>query len=295
MYRTWSVYAAEKLNELPFPLTVLENFLCDNMLAAEFLWPILPVVTDSLEDELNHIATMPEDIIESEIDWLTATRITTGNLESYAKRPRSTVNTLINELNVYWDQVLGPHWKQIRNLLQTEIMLQSQILATRGFADVFPNVSPKLYLKDNLLYCDDPGPRPGHNIDLKGGSLIIQPNIFAKGSNLSIGQTILNNNVTLTYLARGAGNWHSHSTSLAPEALSNLLGYHRTRLLTHLIEPITTSGLAANLNLTAGAVSQQLSQLYSADLVQKQRVGKKVYYSLNERGFGLLELFETEV
>ena len=66
----------------------------------------------------------------------------------------------------------------------------------------------------------------------------------------------------------------------------------RASVLAELINtPATTTELAHHLHLTAGAVSQHLSLLQRAGLVNPQRSGKRVYYQLSPKGSDLLRLF----
>jgi DNA-binding transcriptional ArsR family regulator len=67
----------------------------------------------------------------------------------------------------------------------------------------------------------------------------------------------------------------------------------RASLLAILREPTPTSGLARQLGVTAGAVSQQLSRLMDAGLLDAHRSGYRVYYRLSERGHKLMDLFEA--
>jgi len=287
MYSRWSDYVAETLRDLPLP--ILQDFHQGTSCTPEFLSPVLPPQTRSFEDELNHVATMSEDLIESEIDWIAGHAPPEASLKVYQKRPLMMREDLIVELSIYWEYVVAPHWQQMRSILETEIMQQSQILATQGHTAMFAHLSPDINVSDHLLMVQTSSIDLA--VELSGGGLILEPNIFA--SRLRLGMSGLNPCVVLSYPARGSGNWRSKPATHTPEALSLMLGQNRAMLLIRLVEPATTQGLATELNLTPGAVSQQLSQLHEADLVKKQRSGKRVYYSLTQRGLNLLEVFET--
>ena len=92
------------------------------------------------------------------------------------------------------------------------------------------------------------------------------------------------------YSARGVGQWQIDQPDL-DESLELLLGAGRASVLAELDQPATTSELALQLHLTAGAVSQHLNLLQRAGLVQANRSGKRVYYSLSQKGSELLRLF----
>ncbi len=94
----------------------------------------------------------------------------------------------------------------------------------------------------------------------------------------------------IIYGARGIGLWQQAQPEL-DESLELLLGAGRASVLSVLDSPTTTSELALTLHLTAGAVSQHLSLLNRAGLVRSNRSGKRVYYSLSQKGEDLLRLF----
>jgi DNA-binding transcriptional ArsR family regulator len=70
------------------------------------------------------------------------------------------------------------------------------------------------------------------------------------------------------------------------------LGAGRARVLETLRTPASTGEIAQKLGVSSGAVSQILSRLAQADLVESHRVGKRVYYHLTRRGEELIVLFE---
>lgn len=76
-------------------------------------------------------------------------------------------------------------------------------------------------------------------------------------------------------------------------ALRAAFGDMRAILLEALREPTPTSALARTLGVTAGAVSQQLSRLMDAGLLDAHRSGYRVYYRLSDRGQKLMDLFEA--
>jgi DNA-binding transcriptional ArsR family regulator len=72
-------------------------------------------------------------------------------------------------------------------------------------------------------------------------------------------------------------------------AVESLLGAPRTRLLSALRSPATTSALAGRFGVTPGAVSQHLAVLYRGGLVDRQRSGRTVLYQASELGLALLD------
>jgi DNA-binding transcriptional ArsR family regulator len=87
----------------------------------------------------------------------------------------------------------------------------------------------------------------------------------------------------LIYGAQGAALWKAPAMP-ANKGLEITLGVAKAQILYALLDPASTGELAHRLNLTAGAVSQQLSRLRKAGLVESTRLKQRVYYRLTERG-----------
>jgi len=75
----------------------------------------------------------------------------------------------------------------------------------------------------------------------------------------------------------------------APEAVEDLLGAPRARLLGALRWPATTSALARRFGVTPSAVSQHLGVLHRSGLVDRERSGRRVLYQASELGLALLD------
>jgi DNA-binding transcriptional ArsR family regulator len=71
------------------------------------------------------------------------------------------------------------------------------------------------------------------------------------------------------------------------QALRDLLGAPRARLLEALRCPSTTTALARSLNVSPAAVSQHLAVLRRCDLVDRTRSGREVLYQTSDLGLAL--------
>ncbi|MFE5711163.1 ArsR/SmtB family transcription factor [Streptomyces sp. NPDC056501] len=71
-------------------------------------------------------------------------------------------------------------------------------------------------------------------------------------------------------------------------ALADLLGRTRARVISHLAQPASTTELAERLGVTPGAVSQHLGVLHRAGLVTMARQGNLVLYLRSTFGDQLL-------
>ncbi|MEP6986504.1 MAG: helix-turn-helix domain-containing protein, partial [Chloroflexota bacterium] len=95
----------------------------------------------------------------------------------------------------------------------------------------------------------------------------------------------------LHYQSRGIGLWWRQNEAVPDESLEIALGAGRAHVLRVLATPSSTSEIAHQLEITAGAASQHLSRLQHAGLTEPRRSGQRVYYHLTRRGESLLALF----
>ncbi len=84
--------------------------------------------------------------------------------------------------------------------------------------------------------------------------------------------------------------WESEPPQMG-EPLRAALGRGRASVLKSLVVPSTTTELARVLGASPGSVSQHLSRLRRAGLVEPHRVGRRVYYRLSSSGESLLGVF----
>ncbi|MFD7263171.1 ArsR/SmtB family transcription factor [Streptomyces sp. NPDC059874] len=83
----------------------------------------------------------------------------------------------------------------------------------------------------------------------------------------------------LAYPARGIGALWQPRSATRTQALAAVLGRSRTRLLTELDTPASTTAPARRTGLSPSAVSQYLPALRDAGLVSAHRAGRSVLYA----------------
>ncbi|HEY0539336.1 MAG TPA: winged helix-turn-helix domain-containing protein [Actinoallomurus sp.] len=83
----------------------------------------------------------------------------------------------------------------------------------------------------------------------------------------------------LAYPARGIGSIWDPGPTTGTDALAAVLGRSRTRLLTELEAPASTTQLAHRTGLSPAGVSQYLTALRDAGLVSVHRAGRSVLYA----------------
>ena len=83
--------------------------------------------------------------------------------------------------------------------------------------------------------------------------------------------------------------WRNAPTRRGDARMSAIFGSTRAQLLRKLVLPQTTLELATALDLKTPTVSEHLAAFAIAGVVNRVRVGRRVYYSLSERGLALSE------
>jgi DNA-binding HxlR family transcriptional regulator len=95
---------------------------------------------------------------------------------------------------------------------------------------------------------------------------------------------------TLVYTPRAIATLWDTERAPADGVLDELVGETRAAILRALDIPMTTTEMASRLGVTPGAVSQQLSVLRRAGVVDAHRSGRGVYSELTPLGQSLVGL-----
>jgi len=238
--------------------------------------------------ELERLRATPAAIVRDEVLSL-ARRFASppANLHCFLDEPERALARVVDSLARYWDCALATHWTQIRQLLEADILGHAQRLAFSGPEALFADLHPAVRYREGIV---EVGQRPQlREMALDGRGLLLVPVTFAWPNVYVIVEPPWP--PALLYSPRGVANLWSSAPS-APDALRHLVGDGRARVLSTLVIPRTTTELARQLGLTAGAVSQHLARLQRAGVVAPRRSGRRVYYGLTARGGSLLDQFD---
>ncbi|WP_306320198.1 MULTISPECIES: helix-turn-helix transcriptional regulator [unclassified Streptomyces] len=176
--------------------------------------------------------------------------------------PEAAVAELCAFLPRYWRAALAPFAAPLRAATEAEILLRFPVLA--------PGVS----------------------------QLVIVPLLFGRGA--SFFAAAPDGTKALSFQAKGAaalvGDARADRRSDVPgrgDRLEILLGRSRAGVVRGLVAPTTTSALAATLGLAPSTVSEHLTSLVAAGVVQRRRAGVRVLYELDGSGAALLEQLDN--
>lgn len=274
----WARWARPRLATVD-TLPLLQALVSRDGFKPGFLMPAPAARMPDLDDELRTVrSTRPADAREE------TARLTSRPARQFHDDPRAGLPLVVDALRRCYDLVIAPHWDRMVRVLDADIAFRARALATGGFETLFAD------LHDDVVWAGEelivhPRQSPSTTVDVGGHGLVLCPSVFcwprvtASTNPPTAG--------TLRYPARGVATlWEADEP--APEALANLIGRTRAAILTRLATPQTTSGLAAGLGVTAGAVSQHLAVLKDAGLVATHRAGRTTLHLRTDRAEALL-------
>ncbi|MFD0366436.1 DUF5937 family protein [Streptomyces sp. NPDC127114] len=274
VHRPWLEFAAPRVTGLD--LRVLLALARGPRIVPDFLAPPPEALTGNFGDELAAIAATPGEVVRTSLDELRTDGELPVVIRPLYEDPDHELPRVVDAMAAYWRAAVEPVWPRLRALDDADIAHRAQQLTTGGLAKVFDDLHPEARYEVDRLRID----KPLHSArrEAAGAGLLLVPCVFAWPRLL-----VLHNEPyqpTLTYSPRGIGRlWTERSSSEASaEPLGDLMGRSRAALLTHLDLPLSTTQLAAYLDLSAAAVSQHLAVLRRCRLVTSRRSGRWVLH-----------------
>ena len=176
----------------------------------------------------------------------------------------------------YWAAALEPHWLRVRNLLEADLLYRARQLTEGGPAGLFTELDPAVGWREGGLEVQSAWDQVVH---LEGRGLLLLPTAF---HHRPAAITPPPWQPTLIYRARGVGLLWAMGEERPSDALAGVLGKGRASVLMALEAPRSTQEVARRLGVTPGGVSQHLSTLRAAGLVNANRHGRTVLYARTE-------------
>lgn len=231
---------------------------------------------ERVRTDLERLETLLDSVPPGTLTSSALAREETGNAElgAFRRDPAAGLARLADQVRDYWELVVSQYWPRLRSLLAADVVHRARSLANGGTVSLFADLAPSVSWRDNLLSVAHPR-FTGHR-QLDGEGLLLVPSAFVWPTVFS--STLPPWQPTLTYPVRGVATLWEKRTAATVPALAHVLGRSRTRLLLELEVPASTTELAYRTGLSPGAVSQHLSRLRSAGLVNAARSGRLVLY-----------------
>lgn len=242
---------------------------------------------EAIERELERVRATPLERVLEELGRSFGDRPADERVpdaEAILADPAATLRRLVGELEDVWRILVAPQWPAIRRLLDDDVRYHSRLLATAGMEQLFAQLHPRLRWKQGCLSIDQ---RSTDDRDLAGAGLVLMPSAFVWPTPAVIVDPPWQ--PTIAYPARGVDGLWQEALSAPPGALARILGRSRATLLVDVERPASTTALARGHGLSAGTVSEHLTALRDAGLVEASREGHEVLYRRTPLGDSLVE------
>jgi DNA-binding transcriptional ArsR family regulator len=246
----------------------------------DFIHPLPESPLTRFEEELESMVSTPPEQIRQEVRVAYEDSAIPQVLEQFVAAPRVAVEGLAELMRRYWESAIAEDWERIRALLEHDVLYRARQIADGGTRALFADLDETVSWDDGVLRidkeCDGFGKSGTGRLDLDDRGLLLIPSVFAWPKVLIV--TAPPWQPTLIYPARGIGMLWESQRDVAPDALARLLGRNRAAVLIALDCPRSTTELAGLLGVTSGGISQQLTVLAEAGLVNRRRVRRHVLY-----------------
>ncbi|HEY8776092.1 MAG TPA: DUF5937 family protein [Gaiellaceae bacterium] len=266
-------------------LTPLLAVLPTRGFVPDFLTPPPRTARPRLRDQLAEIRATPPTQVARELERCRETVTNERYLRllgSFLADPAGARDLLATRLHETWSALIAPDWLRIRILLDRDIEERSRTLARHGLRRVLDELHPRIRWTKSGLLCAD---RSGRAVEVDERGLVLMPSAYLWPYVAAVvdGPWL----PTIAYPARGIAElWQAPIAP--PDALARVLGRTRALILASLDQPLSTSALAALIELSPAGISRHLLALRDAGLVSTTRHGHEVRYGRTDLGADLL-------
>ncbi|MCM2418959.1 DUF5937 family protein [Streptomyces sp. RKAG293] len=191
-------------------------------------------------------------------------------------RGDAVVERVADALDQAWHGLLARDWPQLRAICERDVVHRVGRLGRSGWAAALDGLHPDVRWRDGGIDILRTSSSSASVTTLAGEGLLLIPSVFV-WPHLA---TYVDDPwpKAIIYPARGTAALWETPDSVEPDALAGLLGRSRSRLLSALDQPASTTQLAQSLRLAPGAVGDHLTVLRKAGLLHRARAGRSVLY-----------------
>ena len=289
LHLPWVERARARTSELDLaPIRALQ---ASDTYNPDFIHPLPTSPLTRFEEQLGTMLSTPVEQIRAEVRVAYEGRAIPSVLRPFLSEPRAAVVRLAELMSSYWELAIADDWERVRALLEHDVLYRARQIADGGTLALFADLDETVRWDDGVLRidkdCEGTQKFRGGKFKLDDRGLLLIPSVFAWPKVMLV--TAPPWQPTLIYPARGIGMLWNSQRAPAPDALGRLLGRNRAALLMALDCPRSTIELAALLGVTSGGVSQQLTVLADAGLINRRRVRRHVLYLRTIDGNALVD------
>lgn len=244
-----------------------------------FIGPPPRAPSAGFASELDRVRATPPERVAAEIERAYPEGVPVAG-RILVEDPARGLQLLVGQMQALWDAVLAPWWERIVAAVESEIAWRARRLATVGPRAAFTGLHESVSWDEGVLRVDPTTKAPAE-VDLAGRGLLLVPAAFTWP--LVWPRTDPPWDPALVYPPPGLAElWTPDEDS--EDALGELLGRRRARILLELARPASTLDLSRRMGVSAGGISEHLGVLRRSGLVVGRREGRRVVYSRTSRG-----------
>jgi DNA-binding transcriptional ArsR family regulator len=200
------------------------------------------------------------------------------------RQPQRWLKLYVALLSAAW-QAYAPIWQQSTALRNRETERIGAAVVTNGLDVLFAGLSNRVRYQGETLYLSDRHP---YRVELDDRPIVLVP--LVSGSAASVFNLDEPDRAWLGYPVPGLGRLGGRPPQATTDSLTLLIGPIRAAILRALDRPNSMGGLAEHLAAGPSTATYHCSQLASAGLVLRQRVGREVRIQRTPRGDALVDL-----
>jgi DNA-binding transcriptional ArsR family regulator len=290
-YDTWARRARTVLAELP-QAAPLRLYAESDPWTPDIFAPFPRVPSPSLAQELAELRATPRALVDEQFGVYFPDRVPDW-AKPYQHDPAGAFGRLADAIGAYWKAAIAPYWPAMGAALDEEVLHRARALAAEGADALLADLHDRIRWEKPVLTLVKP---PEYSFTTVNQRLLLVPLIFSRGALMC--STDDPDVVAVSYQARGAvllADDPPDRAAAQTDRLAILVGRGRAAVLRALTRPATTAGLAATLALAPSTVSEHLSVLVSAGVVNRRRVGRRVLYGLEPAGLALVTLIGADL
>ena len=274
----WVRAARERLAGLDYAM--LDALLPDRGYAPDFFAPPPRSPLPDVAEELERVRATEPAQVRRELGWRFEGAVP-DVVRPLLDDPAAGIEALVDAMAGYWERALAPWWEQLRALLEADIRHRAGRLAEGGAIELFAGLHPDVRWRRDTLEVEA---GTDAEVELAGRGLQLVPSAFVWPRPGAMFDPPWQPSVI--YPPRGVGDLWA-PTGEGPQALADLVGRGRARILTALAAEASTTELARRLAASPAGVSEHLGVLRRAGLVRARREGRLVLYSRTAAGDAL--------
>ena len=253
----------------------------------DFMCPPPATALPSFNDELTALRQTPENVIRSEL------RIACGDtvpcpLMRAMDEPRIFARQLADLIEQFWSQAIAPQWALLRARLEGEMLYRARTLALGGVEELFSGLHKDVSLREDRLLIRTLSHWNGRE---RQRGLLLIPSVFSWPDVFLTVRPPWR--TAIIYPSRGIADLWDNSSLSSLTGLQQLVGPSCAKVIAKLEIPRTTLEMSAALGLSPAATSEQITKLRNVGILVRTRIGRRVFYSLNQKGKILMATFSA--